>query len=133
MCRNKYANSYMALVMGVWNFACKSHINLKRVYCCLGLIVSDTTVRKVLNLLTEDGRNTLQQCVAENIIAKGDVSYCLVIDNVQQYIQVHEPGIGKVNQLQVRMAATAIHLEDYKPGADEPPGSVRSEFVDFTS
>ncbi|PBK64863.1 hypothetical protein ARMSODRAFT_892428 [Armillaria solidipes] len=117
MCRNKYANGYMALVMGVWNFACKSHIDLKRVYCRLGLIVSDTTVRKALNSLTEDGRNTLQHSVAENIVAKGDVGYCLVIDNVQQYIQVHEPGIGKVNQLQVGTAATAIRLEDYEPGA----------------
>ncbi|KAJ6492476.1 hypothetical protein C8R47DRAFT_1214286 [Mycena vitilis] len=30
--RNRYANGTLAMVLGVWQFACKSHIDLKRVY-----------------------------------------------------------------------------------------------------
>ncbi len=116
MSRNKYANGYIALVMGVWNFACKSHIDLKRVYCQLGLMVSNTTVQNALNSMTRNGRIYLQSSVARNL-AVGHLGYCVVLDNVQQYTQVHEPGIGKVNQLQVGTAATVIQLEDYKPGA----------------
>ncbi|PBK92339.1 hypothetical protein ARMGADRAFT_1105106 [Armillaria gallica] len=106
MCRNKYANGYMALVM-----------DLKRVYCRLGLIVSDTTVRHALNSMTDTGRTELQQSISNNIANQGDLGYCMVIDNVQQYVQVHEPGIGRVNQLEVGTAATVIRLEDYEPGA----------------
>jgi hypothetical protein len=40
------------MALGVWHFAAKSHIDVKRVYSQFGNIVSDTTVRKALNSMT---------------------------------------------------------------------------------
>ncbi|KAJ7815078.1 hypothetical protein B0H14DRAFT_2375595 [Mycena olivaceomarginata] len=41
--RNQYASGDLALPLGIWHFACKSHIDVKRVYCRFGSIISDTT------------------------------------------------------------------------------------------
>ncbi|KAJ7435394.1 hypothetical protein FB451DRAFT_1418235 [Mycena latifolia] len=46
--RNPYANADLAMILGIWHFACKSHVDVKRVYCRFGNIVSDTTARAAL-------------------------------------------------------------------------------------
>jgi hypothetical protein len=51
--RNRYANAYLALNLSIWHFACKSHVDVKRVYCRFGSILSDTTIRECLDSLTE--------------------------------------------------------------------------------
>ena len=43
--------------------------------------------------------------------------HALVLDNVQQYVRVFEPGIGFENKLQRGTFATVIRLEDVEPGA----------------
>ncbi|KAJ6601767.1 hypothetical protein DFH09DRAFT_1020041 [Mycena vulgaris] len=50
--RNRYANGYLAMVLGVWHFACKSHVDVKRVYSRFGYSVGDTTARNALNSMT---------------------------------------------------------------------------------
>ncbi|KAJ6528948.1 hypothetical protein B0H19DRAFT_902946, partial [Mycena capillaripes] len=44
--RNRYANGHLAMVLGVWLFACKAHVDIKRVFCRFGYSVSDTTARR---------------------------------------------------------------------------------------
>ncbi|KAJ7661825.1 hypothetical protein B0H17DRAFT_953379, partial [Mycena rosella] len=51
--RNSYANGDLALPLGIWHFACKSHVDVKRVYCRFGSTVSDSTARKALNSMSE--------------------------------------------------------------------------------
>ncbi|KAK0488378.1 hypothetical protein EDD18DRAFT_1359632 [Armillaria luteobubalina] len=50
-------------------------------------------------------------------ISSKEVRWCFVLDNVQQYTVVQEHGIGWENVLKAGMAATAIHLDDFAPGA----------------
>ena len=40
------------MVLGIWHFAAKSHVDVKRVHSRFGNIVSDTTARKALNSMT---------------------------------------------------------------------------------
>ncbi|KAJ7835864.1 hypothetical protein B0H13DRAFT_1576495, partial [Mycena leptocephala] len=42
---------------------------------------------------------------------------CLLLDNVQQYCDVHEQGIGRQSQLKVGTVGTWVELEDCAPGA----------------
>ncbi|KAJ6601765.1 hypothetical protein DFH09DRAFT_900277, partial [Mycena vulgaris] len=42
---------------------------------------------------------------------------CLLLDNVQQYCDVYEQGIGRQSQLKVGTAGTRLKLEDCAPGA----------------
>ena len=37
------------MALGVWHFAAKSHINVKRIYNWFGNVVNDNTVRKALD------------------------------------------------------------------------------------
>jgi hypothetical protein len=41
----------------------------------------------------------------------------LILDNVQEYCPVHEGGIARESILKIGTAATAIRLDDCKPGA----------------
>ncbi|KAF9011472.1 hypothetical protein BDZ89DRAFT_964051 [Hymenopellis radicata] len=116
LARNKAANGYLGMIMGVWMFSCKAHIDLKRVYSRLAISVSDTTARNALNALGEHSLSTLRTLVAEHLERREP--YCRkVLDNVQQYQLVHEAGLGKVNKLVTGTAATAIQLDDCAPGA----------------
>ncbi|KAJ7807578.1 hypothetical protein B0H13DRAFT_1928946 [Mycena leptocephala] len=85
--RNRYANADLAMALGVWHFACKSHIDVKRNQEC-------------------DGKRTTEGC--------------LLLDNVQQYCDVHEQGIGRQSQLKVGTAGTWVELEDCAPGPSMP-------------
>ena len=102
--------------MGIWHFAVKSHIDVKRVYSRLGSIVSDNTVRNALDSMTDSSLATLRNSVRA-ATERGESEWCLVLDNVQQYCPVYEGGITRESILKVGTAATAIHLDDCKPGA----------------
>ncbi|KAF8994246.1 hypothetical protein BDZ89DRAFT_1053392 [Hymenopellis radicata] len=91
-------------------------VDLKRVYSRLGLSVADTTARHMLDALGAESLGTLRSRVAASLL-RGE-PYCRkVLDNVQQYQLVYEPGLGKVNTLVKGTAATAIQLDDCAPGA----------------
>ncbi|KAJ6613098.1 hypothetical protein B0H10DRAFT_1806133 [Mycena sp. CBHHK59/15] len=49
--RNRYANGYLALPLAVWQFACKPHVDEKRIFSRFGFTVHDTTARACLNSL----------------------------------------------------------------------------------
>jgi len=104
------------MALGVWHFAAKSHVDVKRVYSRFGNIVSDTTVRDALNSLTGSSLRILQASV-QDATARGETEWCLILDNVQEYCPVYEGGIARQSILKVGTAATAIRLDDCKPGA----------------
>jgi hypothetical protein len=116
LARDHYANGYLAMALGVWHFAAKSHIDVKRVYSRLGNIVSDTTVRNALDSLTGSSLSALRAAV-KDATERSETEWCLILDNVQEYCPVYEGGIARESILKVGTAATAIRLDDCKPGA----------------
>ncbi|KAJ8089852.1 hypothetical protein PM082_018428 [Marasmius tenuissimus] len=116
--RNRYANGFLALQMGVWLFATKAHTDIKRVFCRIGLLLADSTIRQSLNAI---GRASIQRVrrLIESSVARdtGDIGYRLLVDNEQQYVRVREEGLCKENELRVGCGATAVKLTDFKPGA----------------
>ncbi|KAJ7939688.1 hypothetical protein B0H13DRAFT_2300386 [Mycena leptocephala] len=107
--RNQYASGDLALPLGIWHFACKSHIDVKRVYCRFGSIISDTTVRTSLNTMTDTSIEALQTDVRK---------------------ATEEDESRRDNQLKVGTACTAVCYEDCKPGRCLPAFvRVLAEFV----
>ena len=104
------------MVLSIWHFAAKSHIDVKRVYSRFGNIVSDTTARKALDSMTGSSLAILQASV-KAATERGETEWCVVLDNVQEYCPVYEGGIARQSILKVGTAATAIRLDDCKPGA----------------
>ncbi|KAJ7204741.1 hypothetical protein GGX14DRAFT_368689 [Mycena pura] len=114
--RNRSANGYFALPMGIWLFASKAHSNVKRIMSRLGFSVHDSTVREALTTMGEERKKKLQEDTAEALTQK--MPFCRkVLDNIQQYQSVHEHGIGKTAQMITGTAATAIRLDGCRPGA----------------
>ncbi|EDR04537.1 uncharacterized protein LACBIDRAFT_330448 [Laccaria bicolor S238N-H82] len=114
--RNHYANGDLAMVLGIWHFAAKSHVDVKRVYSRFGKIISDTTARKALDSMTGSSLAILQASV-KAATERGETEWCVVLDNVQEYCPVYEGGIARQSILKVGTAATAIRLDDCKPGS----------------
>ncbi|KAJ7751341.1 hypothetical protein B0H16DRAFT_1691293 [Mycena metata] len=114
--RNQYVTGDLALPLGIWHFACKSHVDVKRVYSRFGSIVSDSTARKALNSMTASSLAALQDSVGD-ATARGEVEWGKILDNVQEYSPVYEHGLGRENQLKVGTACTAFCYDDCKPGA----------------
>ncbi|KAJ6548933.1 hypothetical protein B0H19DRAFT_952751 [Mycena capillaripes] len=85
--RNQYANGDLALPLGIWHFACKSHVDVKRVYSRFGAIVSDSTARNALDSMTDKSLAELKEQVRAGA-ARGEARYGKIIDNVQQYSPV---------------------------------------------
>ena len=104
------------MALGVWHFAAKSHINVKHVYSQFRNIVSDNTVWKALDSMTVSSLNILQDSVRA-ATEWGQTEWCLILDDVQEYCPVYEGGITHESILKVGTAATAIHLDDWKPSA----------------
>ena len=102
--------------MGIWHFACQSHVDVKRISTRMGLSIHDNSACDALNSLTDERMQFLKTLIAESM-QTGQVLYTTVLDNVQQYAQVFEHGIGRENQLRQGTFATVIHLEDIEPGA----------------
>ncbi|KAJ7723584.1 hypothetical protein B0H16DRAFT_1666140 [Mycena metata] len=114
--RNSYASGDLALPLGVWHFVCKSHVDVKRVYCRFGSIVSDSTARNALNSMSAADFQTLQESV-QDATSRHESEWGKILDNVQQHSPVYEHGLGRDNQLKVGTACTAFHYDDCEPGA----------------
>ncbi|KAJ6452362.1 hypothetical protein C8R47DRAFT_1204352 [Mycena vitilis] len=114
--RNRYANGDLAMTLGIWNFACKSHVDVKRVFCRFGYAIADTTARDALNTITESSRAELQQKV-KDATERGETKLCTVLDNVQLQCDVYEQGIGRKSELKVGTAGTGVELDDCAPAA----------------
>ncbi|KAJ7678723.1 hypothetical protein B0H17DRAFT_1206647 [Mycena rosella] len=110
--RNRYASGYLALPLAVWQFACRTHIDEKRVFSRFGFTVHDTTARACLDSLTESSMSDLRASVAEGIV-NGTMYWQLVLDNVQEYCRQRDHRLGREDVLKVGTAATAILLEDF--------------------
>jgi hypothetical protein len=65
LARNRYANGYLAMPLGAFNFACQSHVDVKRTLSRFGLIVGDTTTRANLKSMTDSSIRLLKDNVAE--------------------------------------------------------------------
>ncbi|KAJ7723907.1 hypothetical protein B0H16DRAFT_1895653 [Mycena metata] len=114
--RNRCANGDLAMILGIWHFACKSHVDVKRVYCHLGNYVAATTSRAALNSMTAGSMEELRADVG-SALEGGEMPVCLILDNVQEYFEVNEQGIGRQNELKVGTAGTSIVLDECAPGA----------------
>ncbi|KAJ7812439.1 hypothetical protein B0H14DRAFT_2377568 [Mycena olivaceomarginata] len=114
--RNRYASGHLALPLAVWQFACKSHVDEKRIFSRFGFTVHDSTARACLNLLTDTGLTKLRQSIADGI-AVGQMRWQYVLDNVQKFCRQRDHHLGRQDILKVGCAATAILLEDCAPGA----------------
>ncbi|KAJ6628087.1 hypothetical protein B0H10DRAFT_2209762 [Mycena sp. CBHHK59/15] len=114
--RNRYASGYLALPLAVWQFACKAHVDEKRIMSRFGFSVHDSTARACLDSLTDSSLAKLRESVRERI-ATGTMHWQIVLDNVQQYCRVRDQRIGRQDVLKVGTAATSILLEDCAPDA----------------
>ncbi|KAJ6572387.1 hypothetical protein DFH09DRAFT_1277375 [Mycena vulgaris] len=114
--RNRYANGHLAMVLGVWLFACKAHIDIKRVFCRFSYSVSDTTVRNALNSMTTASLEELR-AVVKAATDRGETDGSLVLDNIQDYRELWEQGIGRQTELVQGCAGTWIQNLDCAPGA----------------
>ncbi|KAJ7762259.1 hypothetical protein B0H16DRAFT_1884208 [Mycena metata] len=114
--RNRYANGDLAMALGVWHFAAKSHIDVKRVYCRLGSAVGDTTSCNALIAMSEADFLALRAEIAE-ATARDEREGCLLVDNCQEYCDVYEEGIGRQSQMKVGTAGTWVRLDGCAPGA----------------
>ncbi|KAJ7723591.1 hypothetical protein B0H14DRAFT_3519887 [Mycena olivaceomarginata] len=99
--RNQYATGHMAMLLGIWHFVCKSHVDVKRVYCRFGNTVADTTARAALRSMTADGMEKMR-ADTQDTNTRGETEHCLLLDNVQEYDRVYEPGLGLQNRLKGR-------------------------------
>ncbi|KAJ7635908.1 hypothetical protein B0H17DRAFT_1279587 [Mycena rosella] len=115
--RNRYASGYLALPLAIWQFACKAHVDEKRIMSRFGFTVHDSTARACLALLVGfSPLAKLRESVAEGI-KNGTMRWQIVLDNVQQYCRQRDHRIGRQDLLKIGTAATAILLEDCAPGA----------------
>ncbi|KAJ7172952.1 hypothetical protein C8R43DRAFT_1119774 [Mycena crocata] len=114
--RNRYANGDLAMALGVWHFACKSHTDVKRIYSRFGHCVSDNTARNALVSMTAASMAELRDNVKQ-ATERGEVKYCRLVDNIQQQCDVYEQGVGRVSELKVGTAAIEVELQDCAPGA----------------
>ncbi|KAJ7686003.1 hypothetical protein B0H17DRAFT_1204550 [Mycena rosella] len=115
--RNRYANGDLAMILGVWHFACKSHIDVKRVYCRLGGSVSDSTARDALVSITTTSSFADLCAKVQDAEKRKQREHRVLLDNVQQYCDVYEQGIGRQSQLKVGCAGTHVELQDCELGA----------------
>ncbi|KAJ7680071.1 hypothetical protein B0H17DRAFT_1232529 [Mycena rosella] len=107
-------------VADIWSFnptfACKAHVDEKRIMSRFGFTVHDSTARACLDSLTDSSLAKLRESVAEGI-KNGTMRWQIVLDNVQQYCRQRDHRIGRQDVLKIGTAATAILLEDCAPGA----------------
>ncbi|KAK7050355.1 hypothetical protein R3P38DRAFT_2604844 [Favolaschia claudopus] len=114
--RNRYASGYLALPLAIWQFACKAHVDEKRIMSRFGFSVHDTTARACLDSLTDSSMSRLRALVKEGI-ANGTHYWQFVLDNIQEYCRQRDHRIGREDVLKIGTAATAILMEDCAAGA----------------
>jgi hypothetical protein len=106
----------MATPFGIWLFAVKAHVDIKRICFRLGTSICDASIRRALESITASSRKILQESVQE-YHRRGESGWCVVLDNIQEYVVVHEPGIGRESKLKCGTAGTAVKLTNCPPGA----------------
>ncbi|KAJ7229441.1 hypothetical protein C8J57DRAFT_1534414 [Mycena rebaudengoi] len=112
---NSYASGDLALPLGIWHLVCKSHVDVKRVYCRFGSTVSDSAARHALNSMTDASLVALQSSVRD-ATARGESEWGNFFDSVQQHSLVYEHGLGRDKQMMLGTACTTFRYEDTKPG-----------------
>ncbi|EDR00804.1 uncharacterized protein LACBIDRAFT_312994 [Laccaria bicolor S238N-H82] len=80
LARNHFATGDLAMALGIWHFAIKSHIDVKRVYSRFGNIVSDSTVHKALDTMTGSSLSILREAVNDTT-KWGETEWCLILDS----------------------------------------------------
>ncbi|KZP25600.1 hypothetical protein FIBSPDRAFT_1041245 [Athelia psychrophila] len=114
---NPYATGFLAMAMGIWLYSCKAHIDQKRIMSRFGYSVHDRTIRDALATLSQDSLSRLKADILVDLAADNGAGRAILLDNVQEFIQVHEERIGRSSQLKIGTAATAIRLDHCAPGA----------------
>ncbi|KAF7971926.1 hypothetical protein HWV62_19447 [Athelia sp. TMB] len=115
---NPYATGHLAMGMGIWLFACKAHVDLKRVLSRFGLSVHDKTIHDALKSLSKGSLTQLKKAIVADLAdPKSTGNTATLLDNIQQYVEAHEEGIGRASQLKCGTAATAVRLDNCAPGA----------------
>ncbi|KAJ8090936.1 hypothetical protein PM082_024860 [Marasmius tenuissimus] len=109
--RNQYANGHFAAVAGIWHIACKSHIDVKRLYSRMGLSIHDTSAREALETLADDALRKLRDEVGFGF-REGRVLLRWVLDNTQRFAEVYKGGAARKNTLICGTACTCIFLDD---------------------
>ncbi|KAJ7128362.1 hypothetical protein C8R44DRAFT_558377, partial [Mycena epipterygia] len=61
--RNLYASGDLALPLGIWHFACKSHVDVKHVYSHFGSTIANSTCIKALHSMSDASMGDLQESV----------------------------------------------------------------------
>lgn len=107
----------MAMAMGIWHFAVKSHIDIKHIYTRLGSSVSNNTARRSLAALAAAGIEHLQKTVEDGMASTGDIPIGLVLDNVQEYERVYEHGSGRRSRMIIGCANTGLFMKNFASGA----------------
>jgi hypothetical protein len=101
----------------IWSLiTAQSHIDVKCTLSHFGAIVSDTTTQHNLISMTKSSLMKLCTTVAQARTRK-EATIGIVLNNIQNYVLVHQDGIGKALELKVGTAATAIFLHPHAPGA----------------
>ncbi|KAF9010904.1 hypothetical protein BDZ89DRAFT_1226378 [Hymenopellis radicata] len=116
MSRNKFANGYLAVPLGIWLWACRAHVDIKRALSRMGLSISDTTVRDALVSMSAAGQAKLQASVKDHA-SRGELGWRVIYDNVQGYALTREFGHGKQSTLIQGTMATAVRLYNCPPDA----------------
>ncbi|KAE9394541.1 hypothetical protein BT96DRAFT_886521 [Gymnopus androsaceus JB14] len=108
--RNQYANSYMAMHMGIWHIACGSHVDVRHAASHLAMSVHETTARQALATMADTSLENLRTEVGQGQ-KRYQVLYRFVLDNIQEFLRVWEGGTGLENCLICGTACTTIGLE----------------------
>lgn len=105
------------MLLGIWHFVCKSHVDIKRVYCRFGKTVANTTALKSMT----DASMTEMKVETETASSRGEVEHCICLDNVQEHDKLWEQGIGRVSRTKLGTAGTKIKLHGCAPKAFDAP------------
>jgi hypothetical protein len=105
----------MAMILSIWHFVCKSHVDVKHVYCRFGNAVADPTARTALKSMTAASIKEMQ-ADTRDVNDHGETEHCLLLNNVQEYDQVYEPGLGHQSRLKVGTAGTDSNLSFRREG-----------------
>ncbi|KAJ7670952.1 hypothetical protein B0H17DRAFT_1141696 [Mycena rosella] len=81
-----------------------------------GYGVSDSTARNALNTMTDASLHELREKI-KDATSRCQTENALLLDNVQEYCDVYEQGIGRLSELKVGTAGTNLDLDDCAPGA----------------
>ncbi|KAK7028064.1 hypothetical protein VNI00_015015 [Paramarasmius palmivorus] len=109
--RNRFANGYFQMHAGIWHLACKSHTDVKRLHCWLGLSIANNTSREALSTMAETGHNQMRAAV-KGALERGAVVVKITLDNIQGYAPNWEGKIGGSSRFIYGTAGTVQFLED---------------------